>query len=460
MLIWRIPILSSNQCWCQVLVGSWILSYSLSLLFLLLFSLDGFASPHYDLCAPIFQDDLVGKSECCSPFPSCPSSLYIIVYTDSLYTYESESSREDFEKPRLRLRWDRLSGWLGNNTDCDYVLTSPVLRRRFQRILTTTLLPSSSASSTMNHPPPLQPGPRPIGPRSMDRSAPPVSTLQLPPTAPLNIRKASQPQQTNGNSIQTSSSNSSASFLSPHPPTNRGQPAPSLSLKIPTPGQPKAGKPKLKISYSFPDGDTDDSLSIDGAFSGGYYGGAAFQPTSLSAEGPEEATIRPNSADTQTVDDLRTTLRGLDINPTPPPKLSTLSSTSIHQVLSNSRQGDEWSDEFLQELDRLGEGAGGAVHKVRDKRTDVVMARKTITTREAPMKQLDRELSFMSSTSHTNIIKFYAAYISPSSSEIKLLMEFGEGGSLEAVGKRIREKGWRVGEKVAGRLAEGVSSGF
>jgi len=90
----------------------------------------------------------------------------------------------------------------------------------------------------------------------------------------------------------------------------------------------------------------------------------------------------------------------------------------------------------------------------------VVMARKTITTREAPMKQLNRELSFMSSTSHQNIIKFYAAYISPSSSEIKLLMEFGEGGSLEAVGKRIREKGWRVGEKVAGRLAEGILQGL
>ena len=312
----------------------------------------------------------------------------------------------------------------------------------------------------MNHPPSLQSGPRPIGPRSMDRAAPPVSTLQLPTTAPLNIRKTSQPQQTNGNGIHTSSSNSSTSFLSPHPPTNRGQPSPSLSLKIPTPGQPKAGKPKLKLSSGFTGVPPDDSLSIDGAFSGGYYGGAAFQPTSLSAEGPEEATIRPNSADTQTVDDLRATLRSLDIGPTPPPKLSSLSSTSIHQVLSNSSQGDEWSDEFLQELDRLGEGAGGAVHKVRDKRKNVVMARKTITTREAPMKQLNRELAFMSSTSHTNIIKFYAAYISPSSSEIKLLMEFCEGGSLEAVGKRIREKGWRVGEKVAGRLSEGVSLGF
>jgi len=298
----------------------------------------------------------------------------------------------------------------------------------------------------------------------MDRSASPASNLQLPSTAPLNIRKASQPQQANGNGIQTSSSHSSPpSFLPPHPPANRGQPAPSLSLKIPTPGGQKPSKPKLKISSlanSIPES-FDDSLSIDGAFSGGYYGGAAFQPTSLSADGPDDATIRPSSAETQTMDDLRATLRSLDINPTPPPKLASLASASIHQVLSNSSShGDEWSDEFLQELDRLGEGAGGAVHKVRDKRTDVVMARKTITTREAPMKQLSRELSFMSSTSHPNIIKFYAAYISPSSSEIKLLMDFCEGGSLEAVGKQIREKGWRVGEKVAGRLAEGVSFWF
>ena len=51
------------------------------------------------------------------------------------------------------------------------------------------------------------------------------------------------------------------------------------------------------------------------------------------------------TAQTQTMDDLRATVRRLDINPTPPSKLSSLSSTSIHQVLSNSNQGDEWSDE-------------------------------------------------------------------------------------------------------------------
>ncbi|EIN11844.1 kinase-like protein, partial [Punctularia strigosozonata HHB-11173 SS5] len=119
-----------------------------------------------------------------------------------------------------------------------------------------------------------------------------------------------------------------------------------------------------------------------------------------------------------------------------------------------------WSDEYLEELDRLGEGAGGAVHLVRDKRTGVTMARKTITTHEAPMKQLLRELSIVSSASHRNIIHFYGAYISPSSSEVKVLMDFCEGKSLEAIGKRIKERNARVGEKVAGRLAEGVLQGL
>jgi hypothetical protein len=116
-----------------------------------------------------------------------------------------------------------------------------------------------------------------------------------------------------------------------------------------------------------------------------------------------------------------------------------------------------WSDEVLEELSRLGEGAGGAVHKVKDIRTGKIMARKTITTREAPMKQLLRELSIISSTEHVNIILCHGAYMSPSSSEVKILMEFCEGGSLETVGKRIKDRGAIVGEKIAGRLAEGVS---
>jgi mitogen-activated protein kinase kinase len=37
-----------------------------------------------------------------------------------------------------------------------------------------------------------------------------------------------------------------------------------------------------------------------------------------------------------------------------------------------------------------------------------------------------------------------------------VVMEICQGKSLESVGKRIKERGARVGEKVAGRLAEGV----
>ena len=72
------------------------------------------------------------------------------------------------------------------------------------------------------------------------------------------------------------------------------------------------------------------------------------------------------------------------------------------------------------------------------------------------MKQLLRELSIISSTQHHNIIVFHGAYMSPSTSEVKILMEFCEGGSLESVGKKIREMNAVVGEKIAGRLAEGV----
>ena len=119
--------------------------------------------------------------------------------------------------------------------------------------------------------------------------------------------------------------------------------------------------------------------------------------------------------------------------------------------------GSKFSDDALEELSRLGEGAGGAVHKVRDKRNGQIYARKTITTREVAMKQVVRELNIVAKTHHSNIVQCYCAYMSPSSSEVKIVMEYCEGGSLEAIGKRIKEIGAVVGEKITGRLAEGVS---
>jgi mitogen-activated protein kinase kinase len=119
---------------------------------------------------------------------------------------------------------------------------------------------------------------------------------------------------------------------------------------------------------------------------------------------------------------------------------------------------EKLTDDMFEDLSRLGEGSGGAVYKVKDKRTGLIIARKSITTRETPTRQLLRELQFMKTTEHKNICRFHGAYMSPSSSEVKVLMEYCEGSSLESVGKRIKELGGRVGEGVAGRLAEGVST--
>lgn len=118
--------------------------------------------------------------------------------------------------------------------------------------------------------------------------------------------------------------------------------------------------------------------------------------------------------------------------------------------------GKEFSDSILEVVSRLGEGAGGAVHQVRDTRDGAIYARKTITTREVSMRQVVRELNIISTTSHVNIIQCFGAYMSPSSSEVKIVMEYGEGGSLEAIGHKLKEVGAIIGEKIAGRIAEGV----
>lgn len=211
----------------------------------------------------------------------------------------------------------------------------------------------------------------------------------------------------------------------------------------------KASKPKLpKIDFA--------SIAVEeGPFGGPYAGGPQPDPSyssstsGMTTDAPGEPTIMPR----------------LTISPQPRAPPLTISPqmrplppqvVSIENIRQSMEEFDQWSDDLLDELSRLGEGASGAVYKVRDRRTGLIMARKTITTLEAPMKQLLREIKITSSTSHVNIIHFYGAYISPSSSEVKVLMECCDGGSLESVGKRMKEIGGRVGEKVAGRLAEGV----
>lgn len=264
---------------------------------------------------------------------------------------------------------------------------------------------------------------RPMGPRSIRSASPAPPRVKLPETSPLQIQRKSKPT------------------LSPPP------------LLIPS----KTASPKPVIHVSIPAPNPSENTSGDSPIFDYYGGGPRLSVNTAVKDANDMTTIHPSLDTTrpaltqkasQPIDDIRELLGDLKIRTAPDEEdaIHTLQRSPVVQ----------YTDDDLEEVDRLGEGAGGAVHTVRDKRSGKIMARKTITTREAPMKQLLRELSIISSTEHINIILFHGAYMSPSSSEVKILMEVCEGGSLEAVGKRIKERGAVVGEKIAGRIAEGV----
>lgn len=230
---------------------------------------------------------------------------------------------------------------------------------------------------------------------------------------------------------------------------------------------PRLARPKLGISVGNPSSTSavPGRLRVDiSGVAPTYYNGGPSDPP-LDHTSPEDApTIMPSSLTTcmpqrstsEPLGSLQGLLQELDnisAASAPPSTDDAAFDPDASPNLGN------WSDEVFEELHRVGEGAGGAVHRVKDKRSGKVMARKTITTREAP-KQLLREVYIMTTTRHINIVLFYGAYISPSTSEVKILMEYCEGGSLESVGKRLREYGAVVGEKIAGRLTEGILQGL
>lgn len=297
---------------------------------------------------------------------------------------------------------------------------------------------------------------RPLGPRTLGhRAVSPAPPMILPETPPLVIRKNSKVNST---------------LAPPNNSPGRSQ-TPLLSLEIPSNrSRPATPKPSIRLAIPAANGSANGSNHPgdgDSPLFESYYGGPVASGSSSvnGADHIDEATMRPPSTTTfqpaqrpaEPLDNIRGMLHKLDLRP---PSDSSSRAAENHvdeEVIPVAPTPQlQWSDDFLVELKRLGEGAGGAVHLVRDTRTNKVMARKTITTREAPMRQLQRELAIMSSTQHVNIIPFYGAYISPSTSEIKILMEYCEGGSLDAISKRIKERGAVVGEKIAGRIAEGV----
>lgn len=230
---------------------------------------------------------------------------------------------------------------------------------------------------------------------------------------------------------------------------------PLLKLQLPDPEPPRrAPTPKISVQIPVVNGraaplsDATDMMSTHTI-------GPALNGHSDSHSDPS-ITVRPplsSGTDFEHKDDyekLRKQISELSVR-----KARESESEDDEETVSRRFKGDHWTDDDFKVLARLGEGAGGAVFKVEEKRSGTIMARKTIPTHATPGIQLIRELSFMS-VEHPHIIEYMGAYISSSSSEVNVLMELGEGGSLDAVAKKVRELGKRISEPVIAQLALGV----
>jgi mitogen-activated protein kinase kinase len=133
----------------------------------------------------------------------------------------------------------------------------------------------------------------------------------------------------------------------------------------------------------------------------------------------------------------------------------------------------------IEELGSLGEGAGGAVTRCMLKGGKTVFALKVRTTRLLTIshlltfyqiittnpdpdvkKQIVRELGFNKDCASEHICRYYGAFVEPSTATISIAMEFCEGGSLDSIYREVKKLGGRTGEKVLGKIAEGVLNGL
>jgi mitogen-activated protein kinase kinase len=262
------------------------------------------------------------------------------------------------------------------------------------------------------------PRPRPMGGRPLPQTPHPPPPLEPRlEVQPLEIRRPKTPLRLQVPSIEP-----------PRRPTT-----PKISIQLPAANGRAA---------PLPDG-TDMNITIQHNRPPDHHNdpSATVRPPLL----PSEPTDRILDEVRQQISELSISIRRKDPE----------SSEDDEETVSREFKGDHWTDDDFEVLARLGEGAGGAVYKVKEKRTGRIMARKTIPTHSTPAIQLIRELSFMS-TDHPHIIEYLGAYISPSSSEVNVLMELCEGGSLDAVSKKVSELKKRISEAVIAQLALGV----
>lgn len=117
---------------------------------------------------------------------------------------------------------------------------------------------------------------------------------------------------------------------------------------------------------------------------------------------------------------------------------------------------------IIEERGGLGEGAGGAVTKCVLRGGRTIFALKIITTNpdETVKRQIVREISFNKNCASDHICRYFGAFPDDNTGTINIAMEFCEGGSLDSVYREVKKLGGRTGEKVLGKVAEGVLNGL
>jgi mitogen-activated protein kinase kinase len=298
---------------------------------------------------------------------------------------------------------------------------------------------NGSAPALMPQPAPqpvphIQTQPTPQPQRPSGRPAPPRLQLATPMDSQQNV---SQPAlMPNGR---------------PAPPpltTNGLGGAPKLSLQ--TNGTPANSYSTINFAMGLrqPDGSSDPSSAISSVYS------------------DREGGDRDNS-----VNGLLPDLDKLSLEKGRPLDVDDLDDEGWHAASEQNK---------IVELGSLGEGAGGAVTRCRLKEGKTVFALKVsnfvltllvlgkltanqiITTDPNPdvKKQIVRELNFNKDCASHHICRYYGAFMDKSTGTISIAMEFCEGGSLDSIYREVKKLGGRTGEKVLGKVAEGVLNGL
>ena len=71
-------------------------------------------------------------------------------------------------------------------------------------------------------------------------------------------------------------------------------------------------------------------------------------------------------------------------------------------------------------------------------------------------KQLLRELKFLDACKSPHIVEHYGSFLAERDSQIGILMEYCEGGSLDGVMGKMRRRNVLCSEHVLGRIAASV----